>query len=231
MKVSEHIRTRIIFILRLLVLAAAVVLVLVITRDAFMNMSFVADPSYVRLQKWICYFFLFDIVVEWWLSPRKLHYLLSNVFFIIISIPYASLIQHFGWNLPGPVMFVLRFVPMIRVAFVIGMLVGAFSRNKMTTLFATYMTILVATLYFGSLMFFVAELPVNPGVHTFWSALWWAIMDMTTCGSSISEFTPTGQIIGVVLAAEGLILFPVFTVYITSALTSNLHAPQKAKQQ
>lgn len=217
--IDDEMRRRVLLTLRLMVLAAAVLLVLVISRDAFMNMSFVADPAYLKLQEWICYFFLFDIVVEWWLSPRKLHYLLGNIFFILISIPYFTIIHRFHWTVPEPVMFLLRFIPIVRAAFVMGMLVGAFSRNKMTTLFATYMTILLASLYFGSLMFFIEEQPVNSGVETYWSALWWAIMDMTTCGSSISEMTPTGQVLGVVLAAEGLVLFPVFTVYITSALT------------
>lgn len=214
-------KQRIVLTLRLLVLAAAGVLIAVISLDTFRNMSFVADPDYLRLQKWICYFFLLDIVVEWWLSPRKLHYLLSNIFYILISIPYLNIINTLHWHVAEPVMFLLRFMPIIRAAFVLGMLVGAFSRNKMTTLFATYMAILLSSLYFGAMMFFIAEHPVNSGVDTFWSALWWAIMDMTTCGSSINELTPTGQVLGFVLAAEGLVLFPVFTVYITSALTAN----------
>ena len=46
-------------------------------------------------------------------------------------------------------------------------------------------------------------------------------MQMTTCGSSISPITPTGKVIGVVLSAEGLILFPVFTVYFTHAFARN----------
>lgn len=205
--------------LHLLVLAAAALLVLEISWDTFNSMSFLTDPAFEKMQRRICYFFLFDIVVEWAMAEHKLRYLWSNLFFIIVSIPYYSLIRHFQWAVPDPVMFVLRFMPLMRAAYVIGMLVGAFSRNKMTTLFATYMSILVATLYFGSLMFFIEEQPVNSGVHTFWDALWWAVMDMTTCGSSISEMTPTGQVLGVVLAAEGLVLFPVFTVYITSALS------------
>ena len=206
--------------MRLLVLVASGLLVAVISVDAFRSMSFVADPFYLRLQTWICYFFMFDIAVEWSLSDRKLHYLWSNLFFIIVSVPYMQLIATFGWRLPEPVMFVLRFMPLLRAAFVAGLLVGAAARNRMTTLFATYMVILAATLYFGSLMFFIAEQPVNPGVRTFWSALWWAVMDMTTCGSSISELTPTGRVLGVLLSAEGLVLFPVFTVYLTSALSS-----------
>ncbi|MCM1310960.1 MAG: potassium channel family protein [Bacteroides sp.] len=212
--------------LRLLVLAAAGLLVAIISVDAFRSMSFVGDPLYQRVQTWVCYFFLFDIAVEWLLAPRKLHYLWSNLFYILVSIPYLQIIAAMHWRVPEPVGFVLRFVPLVRAAFVIGMLVGATARNRMTTMFTNYMVLLLASLYFGSLMFFIAEQPVNPGVTDFGNALWWAIMDMTTCGSSISELTPTGRVLGVVLAAEGLILFPVFTVYITSALAGN---PQPAK--
>lgn len=218
----------VLLVMRLLVLVAAGLLVAVISVDSFRNMSFVMDPFYERLQTWICYFFLFDIAVEWSLSSRKMHYLWSNLFFILVSIPYMQLIGHFGWRLPQVVTFSLRFMPLVRAAYVIGMLVGATARNRMTSMFATYMTILVASLYFGSLMFFIAEQPVNPGVKTIWDSLWWAIMDMTTCGSSISELTPTGQVLGAVLAAEGLMLFPVFTVYITAALT---RSPAPAQNQ
>lgn len=217
---GETVKKQILLILRLLVIAAAALLVAIISIDAFRSMSFVADPLYEKVQTWVCYFFLFDIAVEWSLSSRKLHYLWSNLFFILVSIPYLQIISHLDWHLPDPVMFLLRFVPLLRAACVVGLLVGATARNRLTTMFADYMTILLTSLYFGSLMFFIAEQPVNPGVTSFGNALWWAIMDMTTCGSSISELTPTGQVLGVILAAEGLVLFPVFTVYITSALTS-----------
>lgn len=204
--------------LRLMVLAAAGLLSAIISIDAFRSMSFVADPFYEKVQTWVCMFFLFDIMVEWLLAPRKLHYLWSNLFFILVSIPYLQIIGRLQVSVAEPVMFVLRFVPLVRAAFVIGMLVGATARNRLTTMFADYMALLVVSLYFGSLMFFIAEQPVNPGVTSFGNALWWAIMDMTTCGSSISELTPTGRVLGVILSAEGLILFPVFTVYITSAI-------------
>lgn len=220
MVTRESVKGYVLLLLRLLVLAASALLVGVISVDAFRSMSFESDAFYLKVQTWVCYFFLFDIVVEWSLSARKLHYLWKNLFYILVSVPYLQIIHTFGWHVPQVVMFVLRFVPLLRAAFVMGLLVGATARNRMTTMFATYMSILVASLYFGSLMFFIAEQPVNSGVQTFWSALWWAVMDMTTCGSSISEMTPTGQVLGVVLAAEGLVLFPVFTVYITSALTA-----------
>ena len=64
---------------------------------------------------------------------------------------------------------------------------------------------LMATVYFASLIFFVLEHKVNPMVTDYWSALWWAFMDVTTVGSNIYAVTPTGKILSVVLAALGII--------------------------
>lgn len=66
-------------------------------------------------------------------------------------------------------------------------------------------------------MFYVEESPVNSGVYNYWQSLWYSVMQMTTCGSNVNPVTATGKAIGVVLSAEGLILFPVFTVYFTHA--------------
>ena len=85
-------------------------------------------------------------------------------------------------------------------------------------MFVCYIVLLVSTIYFFSLVFFIEEHYVNPDVGSFWSALWWAFMNTTTIGCYISPVTPTGKVIAVILSAEGLMLFPVFTVYITNAL-------------
>lgn len=216
---SETVRRRLLLLLHLLVLAASVLLVLVISWDTFRNLSFAADPFYRKVQYWICLFFLFDIAAEWLISPHKGRYLLKNLMFIVVSIPYASIIHHYGLDVPGQLAYLLRFMPMLRAAYVLWLVGKTFTANRVASMFTAYLTLLVMTLYFGSIMFFIEERVVNPGVHSYWDALWWAVMDMTTCGSSIDELTPTGQVLGVVLAAEGLILFPVFTVYVTNAFT------------
>lgn len=213
------VRKYILLILHMLVLAASIALIALISIDTFQNQSFVADRTYVKFQFWVCLFFLFDILVEWLMSPKKLKFLISNLFFILVSIPYLSIIKHYDITLSGEFEYILRFIPMLRAAYVLALVTGLFTANRISSLFTSYMALLVATLYFGSLMFFIEEHAVNPGVNTYWSALWWAIMDMTTTGSSINPMTPTGKALGVILAAEGLILFPVFTVYITNALT------------
>ncbi|WP_303744439.1 potassium channel family protein, partial [uncultured Muribaculum sp.] len=116
-------------------------------------------------------------------------------------------------------LYLVRFIPMIRAAYVLAIVLGVLSTDKISSMFAAYVGLLITTVYFASLMFFIEEHYVNPGVTTFWSSLWWAFMDVTTVGCNINAITPTGKVLAVILAAEGLILFPVFTVYITNAMT------------
>ena len=101
---------------------------------------------------------------------------------------------------------------------------------------------LLATVYFSSLIFFVIEHKVNPQVTGYDDALWWAFMDVTTVGSNIYAVTPTGRILSVLLAALGMMMFPIFTVYVTSLVQNankrknelynedNTPQPEAAKQ-
>lgn len=91
--------------------------------------------------------------------------------------------------------------------------------DRIKGVFMVYIILLVAVVYFSSLIFYAEERAVNPDVHSYGDAIWWAIMCMTTAGSYITEYTLYGKIMSVVLSGGGLILFPVFTVYITSAVT------------
>ena len=85
-------------------------------------------------------------------------------------------------------------------------------------LFVSYLTMLLATVYFSSLAFSVLEHKVNPLVHSYGDALWWAFMDVTTVGSNIIAVTVTGRVLSVLLAALGMMMFPIFTVYITNLI-------------
>jgi hypothetical protein len=91
--------------------------------------------------------------------------------------------------------------------------------NRISGMFKAYIFLLIAVVYFSSLIFYAEERAGNPDVTTYGDAIWWAIMCMTTAGSYIGETTLTGKILSVVLSGGGLILFPVFTVYITNAVT------------
>lgn len=206
-------------ILHLLVLLASAAMIVWITRDTLRSVSFLTSPEYLRFQFWVCLLFLVDVAAEIAVAPRRWHYIVAHLFFILISIPWLNLIDFLGIRLDSAATYAMQFVPMIRAGYVLALVSGALTSRKALSWCNVYVIWMVASLFFATLMFFVVEHKVNPGVGTFWDALWWASMSLTTAGSSINELTITGKALSIFLSAEGLILFPVFTVYITQAVT------------
>ena len=172
--------------------------------------------SYLKIQFWICMFFIADFILEFFLSKRKLYYLQTHLIFLIVSIPYLNIINYYGIEFSPEITYFLRFIPLARSGYALAIVVGWLSSNKASGLFVSYLTMLLATVYFSSLIFFVIEHKVNPQVTGYDDALWWAFMDVTTVGSNIYAVTPTGRILSVLLAALGMMMFPIFTVYVTS---------------
>lgn len=203
-------------IMHVLILLLSLFLVISISIDTFNNIDFYTQPSYKRIQLWICFFFLFDFFLEFFLSKHKMRYLGSRFIFLLVSIPYQYIIHYFDLPLSQQEAYFVQFIPLVRGGYALAIVVGWLSYNRASGLFVSYITMLFATVYFSSLIFFVLESGVNPGVHAYGDALWWAFMDVTTVGSNIEAVTTTGRILSVVLAALGMMMFPIFTVYVTS---------------
>ena len=69
--------------------------------------------------------------------------------------------------------------------------------------YATVLLLLV--LVIGSFLFFIVERGVNPEVPNYESAMWYAIVSMTTVGyGDIVPITLVGRIIGVILILTGM---------------------------
>lgn len=206
--------------MHIFVLILSLFLIVSISIDTFKNIAFYKEPQFQMIQFWICILFLVDFFVEWFLSEKKGHYLLTHFLFFLVAIPYTAIIDHFGWSFPQKVEYLIRYIPLVRGGYALAMVVNWLTSNRATGLFLSYTISLVATLYFSSIIFFVFEQHVNPDVNTYSDALWWAAMDMTTVGSNIIAITPIGRILSVLLAALGMMLFPIFTVYITNMIQS-----------
>lgn len=206
--------------IHLFVIVLSGLLVALITYDTLNNVSFIANRFYLKAQFWICVLFIFSIIAE---MVVKRHFTpwewVSHFIFLLICVPYLSIFVHYDIHVSPQMQYVFRFIPMIRAAYALSIVTGAMSKSWIKGLFFSYLMILVFTIYFGSLMFYIEEHAVNTAVTDYWTALYWTCMDVTTCGCAINAITPTGKILAVLLAAEGLMLFPVFTVYVTDAVT------------
>ena len=211
-------RNGIYFLLHVVVLVLSIYLIWTISYDTFENVSALQRPRFIKIEFWICVVFMFDFFVELFLSQRKGHYLLTHFLFFFVSVPYGALIQYYGWNFGHETAYLVRYIPLIRGGYALAIVVGWFTYNKATGLFVTYLVTLIATVYFSSLVFYVFEHGVNSGVKNYDDALWWAAMDVTTIGSNIVAVTPVGRVLSVILAVVGIMMFPVFTVYVTSLI-------------
>lgn len=203
------------------VLVASVAMIIWITRDTIDNISFLTSPQYLRFQFWVCMLFILDIMLEFAVTPRKWHFIAANLFFLIISIPWLNVIEYFNIGLTPQLAYLMRYVPMIRAGYVLALVSGVLASNKALSMLAVYSIWVLSSVYFGSLMFFVEEHYVNTLVHSWWDALWWAALNITTVGCEIEPVTATGKVLAIILSGEGLILFPVFTVYVTNAVITS----------
>lgn len=202
--------------MHVLILLLSLFLVISISIDTFKNIQFYTQTSYLKIQLWICLFFLFDFFLEFFLSKDKMRYVRTHFIFFLVAIPYQNIISYFHIEFSEEVMYFIRFIPLVRGGYALAIVVGWLSYNKASGLFISYITMLFATVYFSSLIFYVLEHKVNTGVENYWDALWWAFMDVTTVGSNIIAVTATGRVLSVLLAALGMMMFPIFTVYVTS---------------
>lgn len=205
--------------LQLSVLVLCGYLIYIISVAIFNGVVYFNSPHLMRTQLWICTWFVMIFIIEFFLTKDgKWKYLGKNIFFLIISIPYLNIIDLMGWgqDFTPHQIGMLRFIPLIRGGFGLAYLVNWLSINKISSMFLSYLIILLSWIYFASLMFFEMERGVNTFVHTYWDAVWWALMDATTVGSNIYAVTTIGKALSVFLAALGMMMFPIFTVYVTN---------------
>jgi hypothetical protein len=203
-------------LLHVLVFLLSAALVVDISVDTFRQIPFYVHPEFLRFQFVVCMLFLIDFWYEFALAPRKRHYLKTHFIFLLVALPYHQLFRLAGVEFTPELSYVMRFVPLIRGGYALAILVRQFSRQPSTNLFFTYLTVLFSVVYFCSLVFFVLEKGLNPPVQTYPDALWWAAMNTTTVGSNIIAVTRLGQVMSVILAASGMMMFPIFTVYVTN---------------
>ncbi|RFS21885.1 two pore domain potassium channel family protein [Chitinophaga silvatica] len=204
--------------LNILVLLLSIILVISISIDAFKNHSIIIRGVYLRIQLWVCLLFILVFVLKLILTNNKWRYLQTHLIFLIISIPYNYIFYHYHISFNPEITYLIRFIPLIRGAYALALIVNWISNNTITSLFTSYIILLVATVYFSSLIFFVLEQNTNPLLTNFGDALWWACMNVTTVGSNIIATTTTGKVLSVLLSALGLLMFPIFTVFLSNIM-------------
>ena len=206
------------FALHLSAFMLSLLLVISISIDTFRGIPFYDDINYLDLQFWICLLLMVLFFLEVYNAENSWRYFGRHFLFLLLIVPYLTLFDWWGVELPGQTEFLFRFIPLVRGYIAFTMIAYGLLRDLASGLLITYIVVLFSFIYYCSLIFYVLESNVNPMLHSFWDSLWYSCMTATTAGCNISAMTTVGKIISVLLALAGMMLLPVFTVYLTDLI-------------
>jgi voltage-gated potassium channel len=139
-------------------------------------------------------------------DPNEGNFIVKNWVYIISSIPLFficfNLLHLFDFKIIIAIIGIVRIYSLIKVLQITSRDVSKYPQKTKLD-YATVVLLLVLIL--GSFIFFLAERGVNPTVIDYESAIWYAIVSMTTTGyGDIVPVTFLGHIIGVIFILSGM---------------------------
>ena len=203
-------------ILNVIVLLSSVLILGILSLEILQGATSMPKSLYMNAIFFICLIFLVDYFYLFFLAKDKWKYFINHLLFLLVSIPYANIINWLDIQITPTQSIMLKAILLIRGGYGLVIMINWFTKSKVTNMLISYIVILLAMSYFGSLVFFSLEMGKNPGLHHFGDAIWWACMDVTTVGCAIEPVTGEGRVLAVILAVMGMSMFPILTVYITN---------------
>lgn len=200
--------------LNFLVIILSLGLIAFISWDTFQDVDYLENATYMKYQFAVCMVFLAEYFYRLWMSKHRLRFVFWTIPFLIISVPWLNIISYFQISVSHEALAYFCFIPIVRGLVALVMVVTFVTKTLSSTLFSAYVLVLAPIVYMSGLIFYVAEKAMNPALKNFWYALWWAGMNVTTIGCDINPMTYTGMVLSFILSLLGIIMFPLFTVYL-----------------
>ena len=183
--------------------------------------------TYLTIQFVVCLILLCDFFVRWAAAERRTRFFWHNLPFLLLSIPYLNILAWSGVRMTHDWAILVGLIPLLRAFLAMVIIVRWLVRgNKMRRIFFAYIFTVVVFTYISALVFYDYEVLVNPKLHGFGNALWWAWMNVTTVGAEIFPVTAIGKVFCVMLPSLGMMFFPIFTTYVLQE-----YAPDKKSDQ
>ena len=200
---------------RILSLVAAVVLLGALSVEVITGDNLHFPQWYLNIQFIVCAVFIAAFFADMSLADDRLRYFVRYLPFLVLSVPYVSIFRWCGVNMTRECMMVLGMITLLRAFLAMYVVVRWIVTGPARQLFFAYLFTVVVFTYLSGLVFYDFEIHVNPHLDSLGDALWWAGMGVTTVGAAIFPVTAVGKIFAVLLPLLGMLMLPVFTVYVT----------------
>ncbi|MEE1098995.1 MAG: two pore domain potassium channel family protein [Alistipes sp.] len=207
------------YVAQTLSLIGALVLIITLSVEIICGSNMLFSRHYMNIQFVVCMIFLYDLTVRCLFSRAKGWFILRNILFLLLSIPWLNMLEWSGWELTRSESMAVAIIPLLRAFLALFVVVRWLVQGSAKQLFIAYLVTVVMFTYLSALIFYDYEIYVNPHLKGFGNALWWAWMNVTTVGAAIFPVTAVGKFICVLLPMLGMAMFPIFTLYVTSLYT------------
>ena len=215
------------YFMRILNLLAGITLIVAISVEVLTGNHLTYSNWYLWLQFVVCVIFIIDFAHALIVGGRSYRSTFTNMLLLIISIPYLNIMHWFGLMPDRSIAIVVSALPLLRAFVAMGVVVQWMLEGRATRIFGAYILTVIGFTYLAALMFYDYEVDVNPHLHSFGNALWWAWMNVTTVGAAIFPVTEIGKVLAVILPSLGMMFFPIFTIYVTNLYTVRKGSSQK----
>lgn len=222
MPLKKITRERLTRILGTVNVAGGLVLLAAMSREILGGDRARFSDLYLHVQLVVCSLFLADFVVRWLAAERRGRFFARHCLFFLISIPYLNLIGWSGLQLPREAAMLIGLMPLVRLFLAFYIVIRWLVGDQVRKLLTAYVLTVALFTYLSALVFYDYEAGVNPRLHGFGDAVWWAWMNVTTVGAEIFPVTTAGKVFSVLLPSLGMLFFPIFTTYVLQE-----YAPRK----
>lgn len=197
---------------------SAVILIGISYDTLIYNDPFYPNTRFAHLQSAVCLFFLADLIFNFSICREKKRFFPIYAISFLVCVPWAPILDFLNVSVAPNIRYFMRFLPLLRCSYALTVVIGWITAGAVSKVFYTYLFTLATGVYLCSLAFYVSESGINPQVTHYTDALFWACMDAVTVGCNIEPVSPVGKILAVFDAALGIMMFPLFTVYVTDSL-------------
>ncbi len=204
-------------ILEVLVVLASTLLIGALSYEVIFGNKAHFSHWYLVIQFIVCLLFLATFFVELYESPKPHRYIMRNILFLLLSIPYLNIVMWIKDDIDRTTSMLASSVPIIRSLLALFIILRWIIKgNTARRLFFAYTLAVLLFTYVSALIFYDLEYGVNSELTSFGDALWWAWMGLSTAGAQIFPITTIGRTLGVILPLMGMMILPIFTGYVLS---------------
>lgn len=201
----------------LFILILSIYVVIELSIEIIYTFSFNTQKIIDNVDIFISLVFLLDFFVFLYLSDNKKKYIKNHCIDFISSLPFVGILRALR------IVKVIRLVKLLKVLKVLKGVKGIMpilnfiNKTKSRSILVSYSFILIVIIFYCSLAFYSFECNVNENVNTFFDAIWWSFVTVTSVGyGDISPITTESKIIAMVLTILGMGLFSLITAEIST---------------